>query len=204
MNHKEIERWYRLRNIIKACKVLVVVLLASCLIWLVASGFTRPKPDDSYRSDSAESGGMRIEHFSYSAPGPRPWELQADTAVVSQSLDRVQLTRPTVLYPAGAGKEFVLKAKTGELDKNSQRVTARGDVRVNYGDFLFKTDELHYAGKTKTAETSSPVTLKGPDLHATGKGLTCPIDDNEIIIHQDVRCTIFNVKWMGSGGGLPF
>ncbi|MBI5569831.1 MAG: LPS export ABC transporter periplasmic protein LptC [Desulfomonile tiedjei] len=201
MNHKEIERWYRLRNIVKACKVLVVVSVALCLIWLVVPGFPKPKPDFSRPDPTA---GMRIEHFSYSAPGPRPWELRADAAVVSQSLDRVQLTRPTVLYPVGAGREFVLKAKTGELDKNSQQVTARGDVSVKYGDFLFKTDELRYSGKTKTAETSSLVTLNGPDLHATGKGLTCPIDENEIVIHQDVRCTIFNVKWMGSGGGLPF
>jgi LPS export ABC transporter protein LptC len=202
MNHKEIERWYRLKNLMKACEVLVVVAVVIVALWYVAARFLRERPEELV-SSAPTGAGMRISSFSYSVPGPHPWELRADSAVVSESLDNVVLHHPKVVYSGvGSGKAY-LESDSGELDKKKKSVVGRGNVKVTYRDFIFSTEEIQYSQEKGVAETALPVSFEGGRFSVTGKGMVLSVNTGEITI-EEVKATIRNVSLLDPKGRLPF
>ncbi len=201
MNQKEIERWHRLRNIKRAAQVLVIATVA-----LVVSGyvaliiFPDQDPAKSFVAKPIDpNAGMSIEGFSYSSPGAHPWELEAASAVASESLDKVSLGRPRVVYHGGLGGKIFLTADKGNLDKKSNNVIANGNVTIRYEDFVFTTGDINYSQDKKTAETDSAISMQGTDFHLEGKGLKMSVRDEEIVIEQDVRARLLNVRWLEPG-----
>jgi LPS export ABC transporter protein LptC len=204
MNHKELERWHRLRNIKKASQFLVIAAVVLPVCGYLASRFSQPIDNSVTFSETVQPGdGMRIDNFSYSSPGTRPWELKANTATVSEKLDNVSLVKPKVIYRGGRGGEILVSAESGKLNKNSRNVFAQGNVTVSYKDLLFTAREIDYSDETKTAETSSPVALDGGDLRVTGKGLKVSIESEEMVIQHDVKACISNVQILGAKGKMP-
>jgi LPS export ABC transporter protein LptC len=202
MNHKEIERWHRLRNLKRASQILVVVTVVLIACGYMISRFVQPGPV-TIESPGPADGGIRIDNFSYSSPGAHPWDLQAATAFVSESLDRVELKGPKVVYQGGAGGKIFLGAKTGRLDRKSRNVSAQGDVTIEYENFLFSTGDIDYSDEKHLAETSSRVSLESGDLHLTGKGLKVSVEREEVVVEENVRARLFNVKWVEPNGRLP-
>ena len=202
MNHKELERWYRLRNIKRASQVMIVLCSVLAVSGYVVSAWLRPDPSQSDSFVPSDSG-IRIENFSYSVPGPRPWELHAPSAIVSESLDEVTLQEPRIIYQAGPGGRISLASQTGSLHKKSLSVVARGEVTLTYKDYIFRSDEMNYSHEKLNASTSSPVFFEAPDLSLTGTGMTMNLENEEIVIENDVKARLFNLKWLESKGRLP-
>lgn len=193
MNHKEIERWHRLKNVKRASQVLV---LAAIVLFISGYAATKFFPDTStdFVSPSPDTHAIQFKKFSYSAPGVNPWELEAETVVGSESLDKVTLSHPRVVYHGGRGGRIFLTADTGNLDKQSRSVLAKGNVTIRYESFEFSSGDINYSEEKRTAETASPVSLQGEDFRLQGRGLKMSIQDEEIIIEQDVKARLFNVK----------
>lgn len=202
MNQKEIERWYRRKNIMRACQVLAVASVVLIVVSYVVSRVWSDNRDDFVSATKPEEV-IRVENFSYSSVGAHPWVLRAKSAVVSGSAAKVMLTEPAVTYPGGAGNEILLNSRTGELDRKNQNVAARGAVTIRFRDFLFSTDEVHYLHGKLMAETTAPVSVVGTDMRVTGKGLTLSVEKEEVRVEEDVKTQLFNVQWVGSNGRLP-
>ncbi len=201
MNHKELERWYRLKNIKRASQLMIVLCAVLAVSGYVASVITPDRPELAKPIPS--NAGIRIENFSYSAPGPRPWELHAPSAIVSESLDEVTLQEPRAIYHGGAGGKVSLASQTGSLQKKTQSVLVRGDVTLTYKDYIFRSDEMNYSHEELSASTSSPVSFESPDLTLTGTGMTVNLENEEIVVENDVKAKLFNLKWVDSKGRLP-
>jgi LPS export ABC transporter protein LptC len=201
MNHKELERWYRLRNVKRASQFMIVLCSALVVSGYAISTWITPKtPPSAYIPSDA---GIRIENFSYSAPGPRPWELHAPSAEVSESLDEVTLHQPRVIYHGGEGGEISLSSQSGSLNRKTLSVTARGDVTLKYKDYVFRSDKMNYSHEKLSADTSTPVSFQAPDLSLTGKGMSVSLENEEIVIENDVKAKLFNLRWVESAGRLP-
>ncbi|MFH0823031.1 MAG: LPS export ABC transporter periplasmic protein LptC [Pseudomonadota bacterium] len=202
MNHKEIERWHRLRNLKKAAQFLMAAALAFLAVGYLAERYfsgekeTLPLP-------AKDMAGMRIEEFSYSSPGAHAWELEAKTATVSEALDEVDLLQPKIMYRVKEGGKVVVKADSGRLDRKTQNVSARGDVVIQYVDLTLTMDDFQYYHDRLVAETKSSVSLKGRDLEMTGKGMRVSFDKEEVIIEDQVNARLFNMKWVKPGDKLP-
>lgn len=202
MDHKEIERWYRLKNIKKTAQVLILVSLVLLFSSYAASRFLGESVE---KFDTLESthGAVKIENFVYSSPGARPWELRASNALVSDSLDRVDLRNPVVTYYGGKGGTVYLSAVSGQLDKKTSKVSGRGGVVIQYRDFRFTTGKIDYSDDRQRAETTSPVALEGGDMSLTGIGLKLCLESEEIVIENNVRARLYDVKWVEPGQKMP-
>lgn len=202
MHDKEIERWYRLRNLQKATQFLMVVAVGVMISGFLASRFLRNDRDDFVPPvDSA--AGMLMENFSYSAPGAHPWKLEARSASISEGLDKVGLTGPQVTYLGKEGDDIILRAQTGQLDRTRRNFSAAGDVTIKYRDFLFTTSEIQYSEQESLASTDAPVSVKGPDLSLSGKGLRLWVKSREVSIENNVHAILYNVKLVRHGQKLP-
>lgn len=201
MNHKELERWYRLKNIKKASQVLVIAAIVLFVSGMAASRYLAEPPED-FDTVGPESGS-RLENFTYSSPGAHPWELAASKALISDSFDRVSLTKPSVVYHGGKGGKIYLSAETGTLDRKNNNVSAEGHVRIAYKDYKFTTGAIEYSHADRQADSSAPVSLEGDGIVVTGKGLRLSVDKEEIEIKHDVKARLFNVKRVEPGRRLP-
>jgi LPS export ABC transporter protein LptC len=202
MNHKEIERWYRLKNIRKTSQVLVLISVLLLISTYAASRFLG-EPLELVQSSRGSNSCVSIENFVYSSAGPRSWELRASNALVSNELDRVTLRSPSVIYHGGKGGRIYLTARSGELDKKKCNVSGRGEVTIRYKDFRFVTGAISYSDESLRAETASPVFLERGDLSLSGIGLQFSLENEEIVIEQNVRARLYDVKWVEPGQKLP-
>jgi len=202
MNHKEIERWYRLRNLQKAAQFLIIVAVVLLLSAYLASRFFKPDLPDFQPAANAD-GSMKTENFSYSSPGAHPWKLAARSASISESLDNVSLVAPQVTYFGQEGGEIFLSAQTGQLDRTKNNFSVAGDVAIRYKDFLFKTNEIQYSQDESVAATDSPVSVESPDLSLTGKGLRLWVKRREVAVDDNVRAVLRNVNLLKQGQKLP-
>jgi LPS export ABC transporter protein LptC len=202
MNHKELERWYRLRNIKRASQFMILLCLALAVSVYAASVYFRPNPSP-FTSSIPSDAGIRIENFSYSAPGQRPWELRAPSAEVSESLDEVTLQQPRVTYHGGEGGTISLASQTGSLNRKTLSVTARGDATLKYKDYVFSSDEMNYSHEKLSADTSTPVSFQAPDMSLTGRGMSVSLEKEEIVIENDVKAKLFNLSFVQAKGRPP-
>lgn len=202
MNHKELERWYRLKNIKKASQVLVVTAVLLFVSGLAASRYLG-EPHENFVGTVGSDSGSKLENFTYSSPGAHPWELAASTALVSDSLDRVALTKPSVVYHGGKGGKIYLSAESGTLDRKSNNVSAEGHVKIAYKDYKFTTGKINYSHESRQADSSAPVSLEGGGIVLTGKGLRLSVEKEEIEIKHDVKARLFNVKRVEPEHRLP-
>ena len=202
MNHKEIERWHRLRNLKRAAQVLAVGVVVVLVAGYLVGRFFRPH-EERFQSSADTGTGIRIVKFSYSSPGAHPWELEAASAQVSDALDRATLEDPRVTYRGNDGGQIVLTAVTGELDRKSSNVTLLGNVTIRFNDMVFETDQMSYSHQALTAQTASPVSLKGDSLTLTGRGMKLLVQSEQVLIEHDVHARLFNVRWVEPGRKLP-
>jgi len=201
MRHEELERWYRLRNLKRAALFLVVTGVAVLIVGYAIYFLARPTPEN-FDPPPRSGAGSKIENFSFSAPGATPWELKASTALVSDDMTMVILTNPRVTYEGGKGGTIHLSADSGELDRKSNNVYARGNVLIRYRDMTFITTEVKYSQENRMAETPSMVQIKGNDMQLSGRGLKLSIEKEEVEIEQDVQARLLNLHWTGPTGKL--
>lgn len=202
MDHKEIERWYRLRNLQRTAQILVIVAVVALAAGFLVSRMLKNGRED-FRPPADSANGMRIENFSYSSPGAHPWKLQARSASISEGLENVRLIGPQITYLGHEGGEIVLKAQTGSLDRTKRNFSVAGDVTIHYRDFLFVTSEIQYSQEESLAATDAPVSVKGRDLFLSGKGLRLWVKNREISIEDGVEAVLYNLKLVKHGQKLP-
>lgn len=202
MNNKEIERWYRLKSLKKTAQVLVAVFVVALAAGYAATRVLGPKTEQ-FKTSKIVDPGIRVERFSYSSPPPHPWELEAASGTVAESLDKATLKAPRVVYHGGQGNAILVSAETGLLDKKTRNVSASGDVTIKFEEFVFTTPQLEYSDEKQLARTEAPIRLEGKDLSLSGVGLSLSIEKEEIVIEQDVKARLFNVKWVGPDSKLP-
>ncbi len=202
MNHAEIERWYRLRNIKKVSQFLIIAVILSLLSGFGVNRYLNGLPS-SQQNVVTDGGQMRIENFVYSSSGVRPWSLKATRAIVSNSSGKIRLSDPTVVYEGGKGGKIYLIAKTGELDKTTSRISGHGLVTIHYRDMKFTTGKIDYFDDRMRAETSSQVCLEATGLSLTGTGLLLSLPQEEITIQNNVKARLYDVKWVAPGQRLP-
>lgn len=199
MNQKEIERWYRLRNLKRAAQILVLASVALLVAGYAVSRFLVETPQ-AVENTPDSSGKVRVENFSYSHRGVYPVEVWARVAVLSTSLENAELSSPSVTFRSKDGRKLILTAEKGEYDKKKGLVKASGNVKIQYEDLILTADEISYSMDEGMVWTESAVLLKGPSFQLEGGGLTLWLDTEKFALERDVRATFFGQKWMVSEG----
>lgn len=201
MNHKEIERWYRLRYLKKAALYLIVGSLVVMTGAGVAHFFLvedRPKAP----APIAEKG-MGAKRFHYSVPGANPWEIEATAADMDRELNHLRLRGPKVRYKLDDGGVISLSARSGSWNKIDREVTASGDVSITFDQYRLNVDRAKYSEQSRTIQSPESVTVRAPNFELSGTGLTVCVDKKEFRVEHNVRTRLSNFSLTGRDGRLP-
>lgn len=181
--------------------------LALASVLALVSGFAISKymneTENNFKPSDVSEPGIKVEKFSYSSVGANQWDLEAASALVAESMDHVELKFPKIVYYGGDGGKILLNAQIGTLDKKSGMIKAKGAVTINFRDFRFLTDDINYSQGALVAQSSDAIYMEGVDMKLSGKGLRLSVDKEEVIIEQDVKASLYNVKWVEPGKKLP-
>ena len=156
MNHKEIERWYRLQNLRKAVQVLILASVIALVCGLALSKYTNDGKNE-FKASNVSDPGIKVEKFTYSSVGADQWDLEAQSASVSEKMDSVELKSPKVVYYGGDGGKIYMNAQVGKLEKKDGKVEAKGAVSIKYKDFRFLTENVKYSQGLLEADRKSVV-----------------------------------------------
>lgn len=199
MNHKEIERWYRLRNLKRAAQLLVLASVAMLIAGYAISRVLierNPVTEDTPTS----SDDLRVENFSYSHRGAYPVELKARVGVLPATLDKGKLSYLTVTVKSKEGKKLILTADEGEFYKKRELVTASGNVKVQYEDLVLTADKISYAMDQGKVWTDSAVTLTGRQFDLEGGRLALWVESEKFTLEDGVQVTFSAKNWKLSEG----
>lgn len=200
---KELERWHRRRLIKKLAQVGIFASVVMISLGYIFAWRMKPDPGELNIPKVAKDEGIRIDKFSYSNTGANPFELEARSATVADSLDKVKLYGPRVTYMAPKKGKIELTAKTGELNKNTKEIHASGDVKIRMKGLLINADEVTYSDKERVVRADSRISIQGDGFKISGAGLTLFIDNHEAIVSKNVETFLRDVEWVKPGQKLP-
>jgi len=122
-------------------------------------------------SASAQDMAQQVNGFTlegFDETGERAWEVNGDTANIVGNT----ITISNVDANAYGEQDVNLKAKQGEIDKESGDVHLQQDVVITTADgSQLKTDSLHWEKATNEVTTPDPAQIIDKGMTATGIGL---------------------------------
>ncbi|OYD14039.1 LPS export ABC transporter periplasmic protein LptC [candidate division WOR-3 bacterium JGI_Cruoil_03_51_56] len=134
-----------------------------------------------------------IEGFTLqeSSSGERLYTVEAETAYVFESFQRIDVIMPRVLFYNKDGKIHAeLVADQGTVQTKNNDLVARGNVLVLTADSSsLRTDSLCWNNITQLIRTDAAVEIDTPKGHVTGYGLISDAGLNKIEIESEVKGT---------------
>ncbi len=163
----------------------VLVLVAIVLAMGCREGQT--EPETSQLPDQVVEGFTLHE----SASGERLYTLEAETAYVYESQQRIDVCLPVVYFYDEDGQvHATLEADQGAIYSRTDDLVARGDVFVQTADStLLWTDSLCWSNRTRQVKTDARVEIETPRGWVAGQGLISDAGLNKIEIQSEVEGT---------------
>ena len=124
-----------------------------------------------------------------SVSGKKLYQLQAIKAYLYESLNKIEVTEPKIIFFDEAGKEFsTLVARTGSVNNKSSDLTARNEVIVQTQDSTFLyTDSLVWLNNRQIVTTDAWVKINSKQGNIEGQGLISDAGLKKIEIKSAVK-----------------
>ena len=122
--------------------------------------------------------------------GVKQWSLKAAVVNYYQGKNRAVFEDLTVLLFSEENDETTLTARTGELDTETNDITATGDVEVVNGAYVLKSEELHYNDKNRVVRSFVPVEIINEGSVLTADKMESNLDSGITIFEGNVKGTL--------------
>ena len=133
--------------------------------------------------------GLDRVHYSQNENGIESWVLDADRAAYQRKEEELALTGVELtFFNAGNFGDVTLKAAGGILRQQQKMISLQGDVLIvtSTGEqFRSETLQFDYAGRLAT--TDDPISMQGPQLKVTGKGMALDLTLGTLRIRENVH-----------------
>ena len=141
-------------------------------------------------SDKVDLNVKDVHYTDVSESGSK-WEVRADTARYIRSANLALFDNVKVKLFMTNGKEFVLRADTGEMKTDTKDMTVSGNVVIvsNNGD-RFTTAYLMYSDTSKRFQTDAPVEMENRRTKVTGVGMWLSLKEENAAILSGVKAVI--------------
>lgn len=107
--------------------------------------------------------------------GQSQWHLSARDASYSRDKTSLVLTDAELSMVSKDGKNVEVSAPRAEISVTGNHINQAhlsGGLRINYGDFVLKTEEATFAPDKDAVNAPGEVTIRGQGLSVTGVGMT--------------------------------
>jgi LPS export ABC transporter protein LptC len=163
----------------------VLIGLLSMLILLIACRETEPKASKENTPSQIVEGFKLTE----SVKGKKIYHLQAEKAYLYEALDKIEVTKPEIIFFDEDGKEFSnLTAQDGSVNNKTSDLIARNEVVVKTADSTYLyTDSLVWLNAKQIVTTDAWVKINSQQGDIEGQGLISDAGLKKIEIKSAVK-----------------
>lgn len=184
------QRW--VRRIVFAVSLACATFLGYTLVTRTAPA-SPPRVEVS-RAVPGTDGGLEEVAFFQSRHGVVQWEVRAERARILEADHRAVLDMVEVILYRDEEREFRLEGEQGTIDTESRNFVVINHDRpltVELAEgYTMYTKRLAWTDARREVHTDDEVTIVGPGVELTGRGLIGRLDANEFQVQHDVRAQI--------------
>ncbi|MEO0093154.1 MAG: LPS export ABC transporter periplasmic protein LptC [candidate division WOR-3 bacterium] len=124
-----------------------------------------------------------------SVSGKKFYQLKATKAYLFESLNKIEVIAPEIVFFDSDGKEFsILVAKSGTVNNQTSDLIARQEVVVRTSDSTYLyTDSLVWLNNRQIVTTDAWVKIKSPQGDIEGQGLIADAGLTKIEVKSAVK-----------------
>lgn len=128
----------------------------------------------------------RVNHTA-SKGGVKQWSLKAATVNYFQDSNQALFQSLTLVLFSENRLPTTLTSDQGQLDTQTNNITATGHVVVINGPYTLKTETLHYKEKERILTAPVPVTITKETSHITADRMTMDMNTSITIMEGHVK-----------------
>jgi len=128
----------------------------------------------------------KVQHVA-TKDGVRQWSLDASVVNYYQNRKIAIFTELSVLLFSEKNNETKLTAATGELEIDTNNITASGDVVVTYDSYILKTEKLHFNNEKRIVSSKIPVEILSGKSVLKADKMESNLDSGVTILEGNVK-----------------
>jgi LPS export ABC transporter protein LptC len=130
----------------------------------------------------------KVDHIQTKA-GVKQWRLKAGSVNYFQNTNKAIFTDLNLVVYSKDNTPTTMTAKNGQLNTETNDITATGDVRVVNGDFSFETETLNYNNKERILSANVPVKFLKDKSQITADTVSLDLNTNITTLKGNVKGT---------------
>ncbi len=175
----------------KSLPLLGIVLLLSVVGFFLLKS-EREKTEETVIEESIPEEGMIIKNFNVTPIVPDKdikWKLSAGKAYpIENSDEKFLIEKISGKFQSEDGLSFDLTGDSGEYDRSKNEILLSGNITGKGSNgFTVYADQLTVYMNENLIKSDKDVTVVGPSLKITGKGLFIDLKDKTLKILTDVK-----------------
>ncbi|MGE4313567.1 MAG: LPS export ABC transporter periplasmic protein LptC [Pseudobdellovibrionaceae bacterium] len=126
----------------------------------------------------------------------QPYVITAERAFQADTnMDEIRLEKPTADMTMNDGTWVAIKSIDGLFDQKNQLLDLKGNVRMYHDSgYLMTTKAMLLDIRNKTADSDTPVTVKGPAADLTAQGLSADGQSAILIFKGPAHLTLHSIS----------
>ncbi len=128
----------------------------------------------------------KVQHVA-TKDGVRQWSLDASVVNYYQNKKKAVFTELSVLLFSDNNKDIRLTSATGELETDTNNITASGDVAVTHDSYILKTEKLHFNNEERVVSSQSPVEIINGESVLKADKMEANLDSGVTILEGNVK-----------------
>jgi LPS export ABC transporter protein LptC len=147
------------------------------------------QPEPKTTSETVPSQIVEGFKLTESVSGKKFYQLQADKAYCYETLNKIEVIEPKIIFFDETGKEFsTLNARFGSINNKTSDLIARSDVIVRTEDSTYlNTDSLVWLNNKQIVTTDAWVKIRSRQGNVEGQGLISDAGLKKIEIKSAIK-----------------
>ncbi len=181
---------HRAQRLVGISILLLLVILAGMLL---SNGFDDASlPDIIEKLPENVDLGLDRVHYSQNENGIESWVLDADRAAYQRKAEELTLTGVELtFFNAGSFGDVTLTAAGGVMRQQLKLIDLQGNVLIvtSTGE-QYRSETLRYDYAKRLATTDDQISMQGPQLRLTGKGMVLDLVQGTLKVRENVHALL--------------
>jgi len=139
---------------------------------------------------------LTIKNFHHVATenGIKKWTLDAAAASLYTSANTVKLDDISVIFFMNDHQDITLKAKTGELNSQTNNMALKGDIVAEMPPYRLTTQNLNYDHQSRIIRSDTPVIITGTSVLLKADTMSYEMDSKIIKCNGNVEGSFIETR----------
>jgi len=170
--------------------LLAVIGITIAGVLVVFIGYRRIlEQNEALLAPLEQKADIAIASFEQTATknGVKEWHLQAKSARYNKAQAEAVLEDLKVTFYLEDGRQAHLTADRGTIMTASQDLKVSGNVMANNGDYLLKTETMHYLHDQRILLSRVPVDISGPAFNIVADSIRLDLNTQRTLLEGNVE-----------------